>query len=104
MENDTDEVLSEVRQLLESKRDIATKPALRLILAMQDKLIKEFSDVKKIGDNNQLRVKMLEDKSIVLWAEGHPKLFWGLIGLYVALSASLDLKALFSWIFSLVHL
>ena len=92
-------IIERVQTLLGEKETIPVKTALRLTLELMIEMHTAITDQGgQISDNiklielNRLRVDALERKSIICWAERHPKLAIFFATLVLILGTVIDLR------------
>jgi len=94
-------IIERVQTLLGEKETIPVKTALRLTLelmiemhtAIEKQSIQITENIKTI-ELNRLRLDVLERKSIVCWAERHPKLAVFVVTLVLVLGTVVDLRVI----------
>jgi len=94
-------IIERVQTLLGEKETIPVKTALRLTLelmiemhtAIEKQSIQITENIKAI-ELNRLRLDVLERKSIVCWAERHPKLAVFVVTLVLVLGTVVDLRVI----------
>ena len=92
-------IIERVQTLLGEKDTIPVKTALRLTLELMVEMhtaiteqAGQISDNIKLIELNRLRVDALERKSIICWAERHPKLAIFFATLVLILGTVIDLR------------
>jgi hypothetical protein len=85
-------IVAEVKELLSEDRAISTKSALRMALAMQVELHKVVKAQGVLITANSKRLEKVENSSIIIWAQRHPKLTLFFVTLVVILGTILDLR------------
>jgi hypothetical protein len=92
-------IIERVQNLLGEKETIPVKTALRLTLELMLEMHKAIEDqAGQIADNiklielNRLRVDAIERKSIVCWAERHPKLAVFVVTVVLVLGTIVDIR------------
>lgn len=86
------ETITEIKALLAEPDSIPTKTALRLSLDLQLQIFEKQAaqDLKNIELDK--RLKVVEDSSIVLWAQKNPKLFIFLVTVYLIVANLVNVK------------